>query len=117
MHERSHLGVDTLIRRLPVIGQKACAIASDVLMLGCCVLLLIGSWKQVGLNMDNAAPVSGVPVGLMYAAGLAASLGLMVVITNHLWRVLSGQADAQDLIQVAESEEPIPEVAIQGAQR
>ncbi|WP_051235908.1 TRAP transporter small permease [Ottowia thiooxydans] len=112
MYDHAHLGVDTLVSRLPVMGKKFCAVLSDVFMLGCCVLLLIGSWKQTLFNMDNAAPVSGVPVGVMHAAAVVSSVGLIIVITSHLMRVLSGRAGVDELVQVVESEERMPEAAL-----
>lgn len=112
MYDHGHLGVDTLVSRLPVAGRKFCAVASDILMLGCCALLLIGSWKQTLFNMGNAAPVSGVPVGVMHAAAVVSSIGLLIVITSHLLRVLTGKAGEEELVQVAESEERVPESAL-----
>ncbi|MES2186580.1 MAG: TRAP transporter small permease [Pseudomonadota bacterium] len=111
MYEHSHLGVDTLVTRLPAAGKKFCAVLADLLMLGCCGLLLQGSWKQTIINMDNAAPVSGIPVGAMHAAAVVASVGLIVVIGLHLLRVLAGRATERDLVQVVESEDRLPEHA------
>lgn len=111
MHEHSHLGVDTLVSRLPAAGKKFCAVAADLLMLGCCGLLFAGSLQQTSINMGNAAPVSGIPVGVMHLAGVVASVGLFVVIGLHLLRVLSGRASERDLVQVVESEDRLPESA------
>ena len=38
MHEGGHLGVDTLIKHLPVLGKKVCLFLSEALMLFCNVL-------------------------------------------------------------------------------
>ena len=53
MYDHGHLGVDSLVRRMPRGGQVACAILCDALMLFCAGLLMIGSWKQVVINWDN----------------------------------------------------------------
>lgn len=112
MYDHGHLGVDTLVSRLPMAGKKFCAVVSDLLMLGCCVLLLIGSWRQTMFNMGNAAPVSGVPVGVMHAAAVVSSIGLFIVIGTHLLRVLGGRAGEDELVQVVESEERKPDAAL-----
>jgi TRAP-type C4-dicarboxylate transport system permease small subunit len=108
MKEHAHLGVDTLVRHLPAWGKRACLVASNLLMLACCVILFIGSWKQTGLNLDNLAPVTGVPVAWLYGAGLVASVGIALVLLAGFWRVASGRATDADLILVAESEEHLP---------
>lgn len=109
MYDHGHLGVDTLVRRLPRSGQVACAILCDGLMLFCSGLLMIGSWKQVLINWGNAAPVSGLPIGLTHLAAFVSSIGLILVIGAHLLRVLTGRAGSQDLVQVVESEDIAPE--------
>jgi len=119
MKEHGHLGVDTLVARLPAGGKRFCAVLADVLMLGCCLLLLVGSWRQTVINMENHAPVSGVPVGVMHAAAVVASVGLLIVIGLHLFRVLTGRASESELVQVVESEDRLPEahVPVAGASK
>lgn len=111
MYDHSHIGVDSLLRRMPRGGQLVCAVICDALMLFCCGLLLVGSWRQTGINWGNLAPVTGLPIGLFHLAALTGSLGLIVVIASHLFRLLSARATAEDLVQVAESEDlphPVP---------
>jgi TRAP-type C4-dicarboxylate transport system permease small subunit len=111
MKEHAHLGVDTLVSRLPAGGKRFCAVLADLLMIGCCVLLLVGSARQTVINMANAAPVSGIPVGVMHAGAVVASVGLLIVIGLHLARVLTGRASEDELVQVVESEDRLPEAA------
>ncbi len=105
MYDHGHLGVDSLVRRLPRAGQIGCAILCDGLMLFCSGLLLVGSWKQVVINWGNAAAVTGLPIGLTHLAAFLCSIGLIIVIGGHLWRVLTGRAGTSDLVQVVESED------------
>lgn len=108
MYDHGHLGVDSLVRRMPRGGQVACAILCDALMLFCAGLLMIGSWKQVVINWDNAAPVSGLPIGLTHLAAFVCSIGLILVIGAHLLRILTGRASGADLVQVVDSEDLAP---------
>lgn len=110
MYDHGHLGVDTLVRRLPRGGQVVCAILCDALMLFCSGLLLVGSWRQVLINWNNAAPVTGLPIALTHLAAFVCSIGLIVVVAGHLWRVLTGRARSDDLVQVVESEDIAPEI-------
>jgi len=110
MYDHGHLGVDTLIRRLPRAGQIGCAILCDALMLFCSALLMVGSMKQVLINWGNAAPVTGLPIGLSHLAAFVCSIGLVIVIVAHLRRILTGRAGSSDLVQVAESEDLPPRI-------
>ncbi len=109
MHESTHLGADALVVRLSLTGKKVCAVLGDLLILMCCGLIFIGSWKQMLFNMGNASPVSGLPIGLMYLAGVVSSAGMFLVIAAHLFRVLSGRATEAELVRVAASEEQLPD--------
>lgn len=105
MYDHSHIGVDSLLRKLPRKGQLACAVICDGLMLYCCGLLMVGSWRQTGINWGNLAPVTGLPIGIFHLAALVGSLGLILVIGAHLARLVTGRATDDDLVQVAESDD------------
>ncbi|MDB5856406.1 MAG: tripartite ATP-independent periplasmic transporter DctQ [Ramlibacter sp.] len=111
MKEHAHLGVDTLVRHLPAWGKRACLVASNLLMLASCGVLFAGSWTQTLINLDNASPVTGLPVAWMYAAGLVASFGIAVLILASFVRLLSGRLADSELVLVAESEERVPTAA------
>ncbi|HWL72860.1 MAG TPA: TRAP transporter small permease [Burkholderiaceae bacterium] len=105
MREHAHLGVDSLVKRLPPLGKKICLVVSLLLMLFATWLFLQGSWEQTKINLGNAAPVSGMPVGIVYAAGIIFSVSVLFILLAELYRVLSGKATEKDLVMVRESEE------------
>ena len=105
MREHAHLGVDSLVKRLPPIGKKICLVISQVLMLFATWLFLQGSWLQTNINLHNAAPVSGMPVGIVYAAGIIFSVSVGLILLADLYRVVSGKASEDELVMVRESEE------------
>lgn len=86
--EHAHLGVDSVVKRLPHGARQACILVSGVLMILMCVLLLWGSLKQAQINLDNTMPVSGIPYAFLYAAGIAAALGLIVSIFYNIFQAL-----------------------------
>jgi TRAP-type C4-dicarboxylate transport system permease small subunit len=100
MHDGAHLGMTSVVARLPERGQRACRFACDLLMLGCCLLLAHGTWKQVVLAMDDRAPVSGVPMGVVFSALLVCALGISLLLLQSLWRQLSGAMPAAELVAV-----------------
>jgi len=107
MFEGAHLGVDTIVRRAPLHMKKLLFLASNVLMLICCVILASGSWSQVVINRTILAPVTGYPIAWMYAAGLMAAVGLGLAVLRNLWRLATGTLSADELLQVTDSEEEI----------
>jgi len=98
MHDSAHLGMTSLVARLPVTGQRVCRAAADLLMLVCCVLLAHGTWKQVVLAMDDRAPVSGVPMGVVFSALLVCSVGIALMLAHSLWRQLTGALPVSELV-------------------
>ena len=105
MREHAHLGVDSLVRRLSPSGKKVCFIVSQLLMLFATWLFLQGSWLQTNINLHNSAPVSGLSVGIVYAAGIIFSVSVLLILLGDLYRVVSGKASEQDLVMVKDSEE------------
>lgn len=105
MREHAHLGVDSLVRRLSPNGKKVCFIISQLLMLFATWLFLQGSWLQTIINLHNTAPVSGLSVGIVYAAGIIFSVSVLLIVLVDLYRVISGKASEQDLVMVKDSEE------------
>lgn len=97
LHDGAHLGMNSVIAALPVWGQRVARFSSDLLMLGCCVLLSHGTWKQVVLAMDDHSPVTGVPMGLVFSGLLVTALGMGLVLLQSLWRQLSGRMPAEEL--------------------
>ena len=105
MKERAHLGVDTLISRLPRGGKIAFVLISNALMLWVCYLFFVGSWRQTVVGWGTLKPATGIPMAFHYATGLVMSIGIGVILIGNTWRVLSGKASDADLIQIVESEE------------
>lgn len=93
LRDNTHLGIDLFFRRLPVFGQRVCAVLAELLMLFCCGLFLVGSVKQTLINMDNLSPVAGLPLGWMYAAGVVCSLAMGAIILSRLFQLLFRHAD------------------------
>lgn len=98
MHDGAHLGMTSVIAKLPVWGQRICRFAADLVMLICCVLLAHGTWRQVSLAMDDRAPVSGIPMGIVFSALLVCAVGIALILAHSLWRQITGALPASELI-------------------
>jgi TRAP-type C4-dicarboxylate transport system permease small subunit len=105
--EHAHLGVDSLVKRLPHAARQACILVSGVLMILMCGLLFWGSWKQAEINLDNAMPVSGMPYASVYAAGMAAALGLIVSIFYNIFQALVHGDQEANMVMVQHTDDMI----------
>lgn len=105
LREYGHLGVDTLVKRLPPLGKKLCLAASQLLMLYATWLFLQGSWIQTQINLEVAAPASGAPVAIFYAVGVVFGVSAGIMILYDLYRLVTGKVSEHELVMVKESEE------------
>lgn len=81
---QQHLVVTTLTERLPPPVQAVLTRLVTLAMLGCSIMLMIGSYKQAVLNWNNLSPISGIPVGVFYAAGLFTGIMMSIVLGYRL---------------------------------
>ena len=91
LKEGVHLGVDTLVRRLPRRARFVCYWLSHALMLWCCWLIWQGSWELTKNNLHNVAAISGIPVAAMYGSGLVAAALMALILIGNLLRSLRGE--------------------------
>ena len=107
MREKGHLGVDTLVLRLSLNGKKLCYFLSEVMMLGCNLLFLIGTWKMHELQVTNVSTVVGISMIWVYGIGYVVGFVMSVMNVNQLYKLLTGQLKEEDLIMVVESEDVV----------
>jgi TRAP-type transport system small permease protein len=105
LRSHHHLGTDTLVARLPVLGRKLCLGASQVLMLYLCWLMFRGSWQQTVINWPTTSAVMEVSMGYFYASGLFFSVVAMLFIAHELWKLVTGQLAESELVGVTESDD------------
>ena len=111
--ENAHLGTDMLVSRLSVRGKKVCMVIGHVLMLYITWLFFEGSWKQMKINWDVEAPVTGASMGIFYASGVVFSVCAGFLLVLQLLRVLAGKVSEEELVMVKESEEQAELEALQ----
>ncbi len=89
--ENGHLGVQALVNKMPPAGRLVSRITVELASLFCMGLLITGCWAQARLNMANPAPVSGIPLGVTYLAGIACGLGIAGLNLQRLFLLLTGR--------------------------
>ena len=104
MRDGAHLGVDTLIRKLSLNGKKVCFVISQLLMLFCNVLFLMGTWKMHELQVTNVSPVVGISMIWIYGIGYVVAVVMGLFNLSKLWRLFTGRITEAELVQVVEAE-------------
>jgi TRAP-type C4-dicarboxylate transport system permease small subunit len=102
MREGSHLGVDTLVKHLPVGGKKAALFISEALMLLCNGLFVLGTWRMHELQVSNVSPVVGLSMIWIYGIGYLVGVVMAIFNLRVMGRILSGRITESELVQVKE---------------
>ena len=105
LRENAHLGVDTLVRKMSLRGKKVAAIASNLMMIGCCALMFYGTLKQHTINASTRSAVTELPMIWVYGVGYLTSVAMGLMIAAKLVALARGQFQESDLIQIQDSEE------------
>lgn len=82
--ENQHVRVTMIIDKLSPRRKQIVSFLTDGLMLYCCYLILMGSWVQFQLNINNIAPISGIPIGVNFLASIIAAIAIGVLIATRM---------------------------------
>lgn len=104
MRQHAHLGMDTVVRRLPPVGQKICFAISHCLMLYGCVIFFEGSWTHTVLGHANKSAITGIPMSWVTAAGVLSSAAIGLILVADLVRLVLGRLSDAELTTVSEEQ-------------
>lgn len=104
LREHAHLGMDSVVRRLPPLGQKICLVLSHLLMLFGCAVFFLGSWTHTLIGQANKSAITGIPLSWVTAAGVFSSAAMGVILLSDLARLALGRMRDDELVQVAEEQ-------------
>jgi TRAP-type C4-dicarboxylate transport system permease small subunit len=91
MREHGHVSVDFVTRRLPRSGKRACLILSEILMLSCNGLFLLGTWKMHELQVTNISVVLGISMIWIYGIGYVTGVAIGLINLHRLFALLCGR--------------------------
>ncbi|WPZ16983.1 TRAP transporter small permease [Geobacillus subterraneus] len=111
LKDNDHLGVDTLLRKLPPRAKQVVFLISNAIVLYVLYLLLDGSWKITLSSMGSRAPATGLPMAFIYGTGLVVSIGMGIITLFHMYQALFRPGAIDELTKMKESEEEIMEAA------
>jgi TRAP-type transport system small permease protein len=104
LRDNDHLGVDILLKKLPLGAKRVVFIISNLIVLYVLWLLLDGSWKITISNLHSAAPATGLPLAYVYGIGIIVSIGMGIIVMFNIYRALF---QLEELTRMKESEDEI----------
>ncbi len=102
MRKRAHLGVDVVVKMLPVAGQKICWGLSQSVMLVCCGYIVYGTWLQHDIIKGNASPVAQISMLWVFGVSYVSGTGIGLICLSNLVRLAMGRVDDKELCDVTE---------------
>jgi TRAP-type transport system small permease protein len=109
LKDNDHLGVDTLLKKLPLSVKRVVFILSNVIVLYILWLLLDGSWKITISNLQSRAPATNLPLAYVYGIGIVVSIGMGVIVLFNIYRAFFQINTLEELTRMKESEDEIME--------
>ncbi len=89
-NEGSHIRVDLVDSKLPPPVRRVVSLFCDLLMMGACIMLLIGCFIQGSIDMSNDEIITGIPRGLKFVSGGVFSVAIIVLLLTKMYRTVTG---------------------------
>lgn len=102
MRKRAHLGVDVLVKMLPVGGQKICWATSQAVMVVCCAYIVYGTYMQHDIIQGNASPVAQISMLWVFGVSYVSGAGIGLICLSNLVRLAMGRVEDSELCDVTE---------------
>jgi TRAP-type C4-dicarboxylate transport system permease small subunit len=100
MRRHAHLGVDILVRALPLLGRKVCWGLSQAVMFVCCVYIVYGTWLQHDIIAGNASPVAQISMLWVFGVSYVSGSAIALICLSNIVRLLAGTVSDNELIDV-----------------
>jgi len=111
LKDNNHLGVDMLVKRLPLQAKRTVFLVTNLIVLYVLWLVLDGSWKLTMISTTATSPATGLPLSYIYGIGIVMSIGMGLIVIFHMYQALFYKHKVEQLLTMKESEEEIMESA------
>lgn len=91
VRDAGHIGMDSLVRRLPERGQFWCKAAVEVLAIVFAVLLFAGGAEMAASTFRSTIPTLGISEAFRYVPVLLAGVLITLFATEHLMAQFTGR--------------------------
>ena len=87
MRDNQHLGLDSVLARVPERAQKVIYILVQVAIIWVMVILTQGSWQLVIQNLADRWVATQIPVFLVYGVGLITGIAIIILALTNIYRL------------------------------
>jgi len=84
VRDGGHIGLDSLVRRLPLKGQRALAAVQQLSTIAFSLAVCFGSLDMALTTLDDRIPILGLPEAVRYLIPLAAAACTILFSIEHL---------------------------------
>jgi TRAP-type transport system small permease protein len=84
VRDGGHIGLDSLVKKLPPKGQLALEIFQQLCMIGFSVAVCVGSKEMASTTIDDQIPILGLPEAVRYLIPFVASACTILFSIEHL---------------------------------
>lgn len=106
--DNRHLGVETLLERVPETAQKVLYTLVQAIIIWVMWLLAQGSWGLVVQSMGDRWVATQYPRSLVYAIGVVTGAAIMFIALANLYRLLVMKLSVAELIAIQDDSEDEP---------
>ena len=100
MRDNQHLGLDTVLSRIPERAQKAIYFLVQVAIIWVMVILTQGSWQLVIQNIADRWVATQIPVFLVYGVGLITGIAIVILSLANIYRLAVLKVSVSALLSI-----------------
>jgi TRAP-type C4-dicarboxylate transport system permease small subunit len=95
VREGGHIGLDSLVKKLPEKGQLIAKGIQHLCLIAFAVAVAVGCFEMAQTTMGDRIPIIGVPEGVRYCIPIFASVCIALFSIEHLLELFACQPKAQ----------------------
>jgi TRAP-type C4-dicarboxylate transport system permease small subunit len=105
MRDNTHLGMDTVIRRVPKTAIKPVYVINQLLITTIMGILTLGAYKMSIQNINARAAATGIPLWIIYGVGVVTAVCIIIICLVNIYKALAIPGAVEKMILLHESEE------------
>lgn len=110
--DNRHLGVNTILERVPAAAQKVLYVLVQAVIIWVMVLLAHGSWELAAQIGEDRWVATQFPRALVYGIGIITGAAIALVSLGNIFRLLILKTSVEELLSIPqEDDDLLPQAA------
>lgn len=105
MRSNEHLGMDTLVRRMPFHLKRISYIASQSLILILMILFGHGAFTMTIQSLGARAAATGLPLSIVFGVGIVTAIAVSIICIGNIVKAITQPEEIDKMVTMHESEE------------